>query len=946
MSRLMRMLAAVAVCAAGAAAGAALPTAASAASHSPDRPAAPSSASPAVVVNEIIYDEASGYTDRVELYNAGPDAVELTGWRMSDDKRDRFGDVPAGTVLEPGGFFVLESDVHFTFGLGKSDEVVLYDSSGAEVDAFRYDNTAPLAVWARCPDGTGGWAHATAPTPGAANICTPPSVAGSIVINEVDSQPADWVEFHNPGTEAFDVSGYEIRDNSDDHRWRFPAGATIAAGGFLVVDEATEGLVDGATDRFGAAIGIGSADRIRLFDPRGERVDDTEPWEGHAAIDGDAAAVTLARCPDGEGPFVLARATPGAANECVMPAVAINEVESNNDATDWVEIMNTGVTAVDISGWTVMDNDPVGHALEATPLPSGTLLAPGAFFVFDQPTDFVFGLGNGDTVTVRDARGNVVAEHVYAAHADGVWARCADGTGPFSDVAVSTKGLRNACGNPIRINEVESDGGDPDDWIELVNPTAAALDVSGIVVKDDDDSHAYTIPAGTSIAAGGYLVISRAELGFGLGGGDAVRVFDGDLVVDDTTWGAGHAAVTWGRCPDTTGAFAVTAESTPGAANVCAGEVPLGLWPGAAAVTPLDATPMFLADSSGLDVQVGEDGVFLWAVDNGTGRFWKLAVAADGATTFAEGWENGKRARFQKDADAPRAAGPDAEGITVAGDGFVYLASERDNSAKGVNRNTVLKIDPSAPGPDVVASQEWDLTGLLPAVGANLGVEAVEWIPDTVLAGALFDDTSGAVYDPARYPGHGDGLFFVGVEDTGGVYAFALNADGSAALVATIDPGLAGVMALDHDSVLGVLWAVCDDGCGGTAAQIVLNGTDRPEISLVARPGEMPNVNNEGFATAPASLTRDGQRPAWWFQDGVTSGSLRMGGLTAADVVDPADPAVPGVPAAPGTTPPVTDAGATIPVAEGLAATGRSPAGALAALAAGMLLLGSAMTIL
>jgi len=417
-------------------------------------------------------------------------------------------------------------------------------------------------------------------------------------------------------------------------------------------------------------------------------------------------------------------------------------------------------------------------------------------------------------------------------------------------------------------------------------------------------------------------------------------------VVDDTAWGVGHAAVTWGRCPDTTGAFAVTAESTPGAANVCAGEVPLGLWPGAAAVTPLDVTPMFLADSSGLDVQAGEDGVFLWAVDNGTGRFWKLAVAADGTTAFAEGWENGKRARFQKDADAPRAAGPDAEGITVAGDGSVYLASERDNSAKGVNQNTVLKIDPSAPGPDVVASQEWDLTGLLPAVGANLGVEAVEWIPDTVLAGALFDDTSGAVYDPARYPGHGDGLFFVGVEDTGDVYAFALNADGSAALVATIDPGLAGVMALDHDSVLGVLWAVCDDGCGGTAAQIVFNGTDRPEISLVARPGEMPNVNNEGFATAPASLTRDGQRPAWWFQDGVTSGSLRMGGLTAADVVDPADPAVPGVPAAPGTTtPPVTDAGAT-PVAGGLAATGGSPAAALAALAAGILLLGSEMTIL
>ncbi len=868
MSRLHSGLAMTAACALSAAVLLAMPSAALGAD------------SPGVVLNEIVYDDAqTGLADQVELYNAGTTAVDLTGWRMSDDKRDRFGDVPAGVVLAPGEFLVLVKDVDFDFGLGKGDEVVLYDAGGAEVDSYAFENTAPLAVWARCPDGTGEWAHATAATPGAANDCSVPATAGSVVLNEVDSGPADWVELYNPGDEAFDLSGYELRDNSDDHRWAFPAGSGIAARGFLVVDADAMGVTDGEEGSFGAAIGIGSADEIRLFDASGELIDRTGAWQGHASIDGDEIAATLARCPDGTGGFVLAFATPGAANTCVPPTVAINEIVSNGDDTDWVEVINTGAAPVDLSGWTVMDEDPHGHAAQTTPVPAGTILPVGGLFVFDQPADFTFGLGNGDLVTIRDANGLVVDEHRYPAHARGSWSRCEDGTGEFADLEVRTKGLRNACGNPVRINEVESDGGSPDDWIELVNPTGRILDVSGIVVKDEDDAHSYEIPAGTEIPAGGYLVIERDALGFGLGGGDSVRLFDGERLVDSTTWGDGHASTTWGRCPDTNGPFGTTASVTKGAPNVCPGEIAVGAWPGSADVRAIDEAPMFLEDSSGLDVQETADGVFLWAVDNGEGRIWKLEAAADGSVSFVPGWESGKRVRYQRDAGNPGAAGPDTEGITVDGAGFVYVVAERDNGAKGVNQNTVLMVDPDAADGDLVASAEWDITGLLPAVGANLGAEAIEWVSDGILAGALFDDRTGAVYDPADYPGHGDGLFFVAVEDGGGVFAFALGTDGSAVLVATIDPGLPAAMALDFDSVLGVLWVVCDDGCQGRSAQVTLNGTDAPDVVHVARPAGMPDINNEGFATAPASLSTDGERPVWWFADGFAAEALRAGAL-------------------------------------------------------------------
>lgn len=890
MPRLHHAAAVTAVCALSAAALLATPVAAAGADTGirPFEETPGATGASGLVLNEIVYDDAAtGLADQVELYNAGAETIDLDGWYISDDKRDTFGQAPEGVSLAPGEFLVLVKDVDFDFGLGKGDEVVLFDPNGTEIDAYAYENTAPLSVWARCPDGTGDWAPATKVTPGAANDCAVAPVDGSIVINEVDSQPADWVEFFNPGDAALDLTGYEIRDNSDDHRWQFLPGTTIAAGAFLVVEEGTIGLVAGTETAFREPIGIGSADRIRLYDASGAMIDDTLPWSGHAAIDGDFAAATLARCPDGEGAFLLAHPTPGASNSCVMPDVAINEIESNGDATDWVEIVNTGASAVDLSGWSVMDNDPNGHAAETTPLPAGTTLAPGAYFVFDQPADFVFGLGNGDTVTIRDSSGNTVDEHVYAAHADGVLARCADGTGEFADVAVSTKGLRNACGNPVRINEIESDGGSPDDWVELVNPTPAALDVSGIVVKDDDDTHAYTIPAGTSIPAGGHLVIEREALGFGLGGGDAVRLFDGELLIDETTWGEGHAATTWGRCPDASGAFAITTEPTKGAPNICAGEVTVSAWPGSADVRVLDGIPTFLEDSSGLDVQETADGAFLWAVDNGEGRIWKLEAHADGSVEKVDGWDEGKRVRFQKDAGNPDAAGPDTEGITVDGAGSVYVASERDNSAKGVNQNVVLKVDPDAAVGDLVAEQEWDLTALLPAVGANLGMEAVQWVPDTALAGKLFDDSTSAAYDPADHPGHGDGLFFVAVEDNGHVYALALAADGTATLVSEIAPGLPGVMALDYDTVRDTLWAVCDDGCQGRSTEITLNGTAEPGAAHFARPAGMPDINNEGFATAPASLSVDGQRPVWWFADGFASEALRTGTLPGVDGENP-----------------------------------------------------------
>ncbi len=117
----------------------------------------------------------------------------------------------------------------------------------------------------------------------------------------------------------------------------------------------------------------------------------------------------------------------------------------------------------------------------------------------------------------------------------------------------------------IVINEINynsSDEAEAGDWVELHNYSTTAIDVSGWVYKDEDDTHEFIIPDGVSISANGYLVLSndttafkeihpnvtfvKGEVDFGLAGGsDQVRIYNAngsliDMVEydDESPWPA------------------------------------------------------------------------------------------------------------------------------------------------------------------------------------------------------------------------------------------------------------------------------------------------------------------------------------------------------------------------------------------------------------------------
>lgn len=494
-----------------------------------------------------------------------------------------------------------------------------------------------------------------------------------------------------------------------------------------------------------------------------------------------------------------------------------------------------------------------------------------------------------------------------------------------------------------------------DDWFELTNVGHAPVDITGWRADDDSNSFASAVAiSGVSAVAPGESVIVVTELsstapaafatawfggtlpaglqvgwanGSGLGlsnDGDSVNIFNalGERVAR-VAFGSAPSSSPFGSFDNSAALDGVTISTisqvgvnlafvssnggevgSPGTATIDGGPPPgpeFDPWPGSPDVRSAENFS-FGADMSGIDYEASgtsQHGV-LWAARNKAGTMFRLVFdGTNWVPDTANDWGAGKELRY------PGGVGhPDSEGITFAGsssaDG-VYIASERDNDRDGASRNAVLRYDVAAPGSALSAAQEWNLTSLLPATGANLGLEAITWIDDAhLVAGNFLDRTTGQAYDPARYPNHGDGLFLVSLEQTAQVYAFALATTGEATLLSTFPSELALVSDLQYDREHRQLWAECDNSCAGRLTVLELD----PATGTYAvtqhfeRPANLGNNNNEGFAISDDALCVDNLKPVWWTDDGETGGLSIIEGqisctpppVTVAVTVDPAAP--------------------------------------------------------
>jgi len=188
---------------------------------------------------------------------------------------------------------------------------------------------------------------------------------------------ADWVELYNKGTKAVDIAGMFITDKPGDEASyeQIPATdagvTTIPPKGFLV-------LIFGAADAQGADlptqikdgkvfvdVGLSASkdNNVAIYTPEKVLVDESADFNG---LEDDKS---FGRSVDGAGEWqVMAVKTPGAPNDGSAPVagtLVINEFMASNDSwnvpgdngdqPDWIEIYNTGETAIDMGGWYVSD---------------------------------------------------------------------------------------------------------------------------------------------------------------------------------------------------------------------------------------------------------------------------------------------------------------------------------------------------------------------------------------------------------------------------------------------------------------------------------------------------------------------------------------------------------------------------------------------------------------
>jgi hypothetical protein len=215
----------------------------------------------------------------------------------------------------------------------------------------------------------------------------------------------------------------------------------------------------------------------------------------------------------------------------------------------------------------------------------------------------------------------------------------------------------------VVINEINyhsADNFDTGDWIELLCMALGPVDLGGYVFKDEEDEHAFTIPEGTILDPGEFLVLCRdlaefeqlfpevgtaiGDLEFGLGnGGEQLRLFDSwgnqvdELRYDDVP--------PWPVEPDGEGptlelmypggdnahpaSWAASEEhGTPGAENSCLDglAIPDGSTPAATAI--LGAWPNPFNPAVSLSIALGKAGRLRLTIHDIQGR--EVARPAEG----------------------------------------------------------------------------------------------------------------------------------------------------------------------------------------------------------------------------------------------------------------------------------------------------------------------------
>ena len=293
-------------------------------------------------------------------------------------------------------------------------------------------------------------------------VLTLSSFGQTIAITEINynsdpyNKSNDWVELHNYGGSAVDISNWKLKDETPFNSFTIPAGTVLDANEYVVLVENIDTFLmvhGGVTNYIGEfAFGFDNTfGTVKIENNSGTVIKavpyiDSIPWpkgcDGYGPtlqiIDEEASESNPANWRSG---CVLG--TPGEGYVDCNYDIVVSEINYNSllayNPGDWIEILNRGNSDKDISGWILRDGKtdnifviPAGNVLSAgerlviaDSLESFTVKFPTVGNVIGEPP-FSFSNG-GDAVRLYTPTGKIQYSVRYKDSAP--WPLDPDGTG-------------------------------------------------------------------------------------------------------------------------------------------------------------------------------------------------------------------------------------------------------------------------------------------------------------------------------------------------------------------------------------------------------------------------------------------------------------------------------------------------------------------------------------
>ncbi len=406
-------------------------------------------------------DDKGNFPDWVELFNPTGYPINLQGYGLTDKENGSAKWLFPNTSIASNAYMVIllegstavpqPNSLCANFALSAGETLVLLDPTGEPLDSCPIVPAGKDVSLVRDTDGQ--WITTGEYTPGYPNTTegyvkfnasraldsadvelSEISPANRTMAATASGEFYDWIELYNKGNSKVDLTGWALSDNEyKPMKWRFPKGASIAAGEYLLVycpgDAPHEG--EGIYTDFA----LSTAEMtVTLSTSRGASVDSVVVRD----IPDDASYSRV----DGEWKTTL-QATPGYKNDdtgvkamqkqvfAQNPGVYISEVVSQNSvsfdtkdgaSSDWIEIHNAGKNAVNLEGWGLSDSvsRPLMWTFPSVSVPPGgylVLAATGAPAERSSVIHAGFGLSKdgGEILTLATPERKVVDKIIMPA---------------------------------------------------------------------------------------------------------------------------------------------------------------------------------------------------------------------------------------------------------------------------------------------------------------------------------------------------------------------------------------------------------------------------------------------------------------------------------------------------------------------------------------------------